>query len=53
MRKQSPIDLKLYHANPNIVLSMPLGNRPKILLLSPYLNCSQFELNDKTFISFS
>ena len=31
---------------------MPLGNRPKILLLSPYLNYFRFELNDKTFISF-
>ena len=31
---------------------MPLENRPEILLLSPYLNCSRFELNDKTFISF-
>ena len=32
---------------------MPLENHPKILLLSPYLNCFLFELNDKTFISFS
>ena len=31
---------------------MSLENRPKILFLSPYLNCSRFELNDKTFISF-
>ena len=31
---------------------MPLENRPKILLLSLYLNCSRFELNDKIFISF-
>ena len=29
---------------------MPLENRPKILLLSLYLNCSRFELNDKSFI---
>ena len=32
---------------------MPLRNHPKILLLSPYLNCSRIELNDKIFISFS
>ena len=31
---------------------MSLENRPNILLLSLYLNCSRFELNDKTFISF-
>ena len=31
---------------------MPLGNRPKILLRTPYLNYFRFELNDKTFISF-
>ena len=28
---------------------MPLGNRPKILLRTPYLNYFRFELNDKTF----
>ena len=49
MRKPSPMDLKLYHAIPNIVLAMPLENRPKILLLSPYLNYFRFELSDKTF----
>ena len=32
---------------------MPLGNRPKILLPSPYLSYFRFELNDKAFISFS
>ena len=26
---------------------MPLGNRPKILLRTPYLNHFRFELNDK------
>ena len=31
---------------------MPLESRQKILLLSPYLNCFRFELNDKTFNSF-
>ena len=31
---------------------MPLESRPKILLISPYLNCFRFELSDKTFISF-
>ena len=31
---------------------MPLENHPEILVLSPYLNCSRFELNYKTFISF-
>ena len=31
---------------------MPLGNRPKTLLLCPYLNSFLFELNDKAFISF-
>ena len=31
---------------------MPLENHPKILLLSPYLNFSRPELNDKTFIFF-
>ena len=31
---------------------MPLGNLPKILLLSPYLNCFRIELGDKTFIFF-
>ena len=28
---------------------MPLGNRPKILLLSPYLICFRIELNDQAF----
>ena len=31
---------------------MPLENRPKILLLSPYLNCFRFKLSDKIFIFF-
>ena len=31
---------------------MPLENRPKILLLSLYLNCSLFEINNKTFYLF-
>ena len=31
---------------------MPLGNRPKTLLLSPYHNSFRFDLNDKAFISF-
>ena len=31
---------------------MPLGNLSKILLLSPYLNCFRFELNDKTLFLF-
>ena len=44
--------MNLYHTNPNMVLAMPLGNLSKILLLSPYLNCFRFELNDKAFISF-
>ena len=30
---------------------MPLGNRPKILLHTPYLMCSQFELNDRSLFS--
>ena len=48
-----PITPKLYHAIPNTVLGVPLENHPKILLLSPYLNCFRFELSNKTFISFS
>ena len=31
---------------------MPVGNRPKILPLSPYLNYFRFELNDKNFYFF-
>ena len=31
---------------------MPLENRPKTLLLSPYLNYFRFELNDKNFYFF-
>ena len=30
---------------------MPLGNRPKILLRTPYLMCSRFELNDRSLFS--
>ena len=35
-----------------MISAMPLENHLKILLLSPYLNFSRFELNDKTFILF-
>ena len=44
--------MKLYHAIPNIILAVALENRPKILLLSPYLNYFRLELNDKAFILF-
>ena len=30
---------------------MPLGNCPKILLRTPYLMCSRFELNDRSLFS--
>ena len=35
-----------------MILAVPLANHPKILLLSPYLNFSRFELNGKTFMYF-
>ena len=31
---------------------MPLGNRSKILLRTPYLMCSRFELNDKSLFPY-
>ena len=46
------MDLKLYHAITNIVLAMPIGDRPNILFLSPYINCFRIKLNDKTFVFF-
>ena len=44
--------MKLYHAISSINSAMPLENCSKILLISLYLNCFRFELNDKIFISF-
>ena len=47
-QKNSPSASKSDHAISNIVLAVPLGDHPKILLLSPYLNYFRFELNDKS-----
>ena len=52
--RQTTSDLpKTFHATHDIIFSMPLENCPKILLRTLYLNYFRFELNDKTFISFS
>ena len=47
-KKNSPSASKSDHAISNIVLAVPLGDHPKILLLSPYLNYFRFEPNNRS-----
>ena len=46
-------ELSFVHTMIYVVYKQAHNQEKEILLLSPYLNCFRFELNDKTFISFS